>query len=266
MESVGYAKVLGEEFWKRRGEKMAEGAKQQAFAMSEAERMKRRDLSVIGELVRRLEAKMLPVPGTNVLMSRTEFTVGEWELYLRAEGHDAWSRPKDIEWADDYPVVNVRWEEVVTFCKWLSLVSGKEWRLPSNKEWETAAGETLYFWGDYFPPKATDGNFSILPDGTIDPERVGMDGKKGPVAVGSFSANALGFHDLGGNVWEWVSDMWGENGLLTNHKHWKYVSCGGSWRDGKAGAIIKRAKGNDKDGEYNRHNNTGFRLCCVSSS
>jgi hypothetical protein len=45
---------------------------------------RKKDLSVIPELVRRLEAKMLPVPGTKILLSKTEFTVGEWKLAAAA--------------------------------------------------------------------------------------------------------------------------------------------------------------------------------------
>jgi tetratricopeptide (TPR) repeat protein len=59
MEALAFGKGLGD-FWKER----------------------KKDLSVIPELVKRLEAKLLPVPGTEALLSKTEFTVGEWKLYL----------------------------------------------------------------------------------------------------------------------------------------------------------------------------------------
>jgi formylglycine-generating enzyme required for sulfatase activity/tRNA A-37 threonylcarbamoyl transferase component Bud32 len=226
MESVGYAKVLGEEFWKRRGEKIADGAKQQAFAMSEAERMKRKDPSVIGELVRRLEAKMLPVPGTQILLSKTEFTVGEWKLYLKAEGYPEWQQPdlKGFMQTDEHPVVKVSWNDAMKFCEWLSKVSGKSWRLPKNEEWEFAVGKTKYPWGEYFPPKKEDGNYKILADGKDDPARVGVDGIKGTAPVGSFKANALGFYDLGGNVEEWMLDGFDEKNPKANR-----VLRGGYW-------------------------------------
>jgi tetratricopeptide (TPR) repeat protein len=159
MESVGYAKVLGEEFWRQHGEKLSEKAQKQAADMAEAERMARRDPSVIGELIKRLEAKMLPVPGTEILLSKTEFTVGEWKLYLRAEGYPEWQQPDPREFmqTDEHPVVNVSWNEVMKFCEWLSKVSGNKWRLPKEAEWEAAVGKTKYPWGDYFvgPEKLT---------------------------------------------------------------------------------------------------------------
>jgi hypothetical protein len=42
----------------------------------------RKDVSVVPELVKRFEARLLPAPGTEVLLSKTEFTVGERKLYL----------------------------------------------------------------------------------------------------------------------------------------------------------------------------------------
>jgi hypothetical protein len=261
MESVGYAKVLGEEFWKRRGEKIADGAKQQAFAMSEAERierMNRRDLSVIGELVRRLEAKMLPVPGTEILLSKTEFTVGEWKLYLRAEGYPEWQQPAEKEFmqTDEHPVVRVSWNEAMKFCEWLSKVSGKRWRLPKNEEWELAVGKTKYPWGEYFPPKKEDGNYRILADGKDDPAGVGVDGIKGTAPVGNFKANALGFYDLGGNVTEWMLDGFDENNPKANR-----VVRGGNWNDTASGCtVVNRAN------SIPTNSNTGIGFRVASSS
>jgi formylglycine-generating enzyme required for sulfatase activity len=169
---------------------------------------KRKDVSVIPELIERLEAKMLPVPGTEILMSKTEFTVGEWKLYLRAEGYPEWQQPepKEFTQTDEHPVVKVSWNDAMKFCEWLSKVSGKRWRLPKNEEWEAAVGKTRYMWGDYPAPKKEDGNYAILADGKDDPAKVGVDGVKGTAPVGSFPSNALGFCDLGGNVNEWMLD------------------------------------------------------------
>jgi hypothetical protein len=61
--------------------------------LSDFWKQQRQDVSVIPELVKRLEAKLLPVPGTDVLMSKTELTVGEWKLYLKAEGLPDWQQP-----------------------------------------------------------------------------------------------------------------------------------------------------------------------------
>jgi formylglycine-generating enzyme required for sulfatase activity len=231
MESVGYAKVLGEEFWRKHGEKLSEKAQN----MAEAERMKRKDPSVIGELIKRLEAKMLPVPGTEILLSKTEFTVGEWKLYWKAEGYPEWQQPdpKEFMQTDEHPVVRVSWNEVTKFCEWLSKVSGKHWRLPKEAEWEAAVGKTKYPWGDYFPPKKEDGNYAILADGKDDAAKVGVDGVKGTAPVGSFRANALGFFDLGGNVWEWMQDGYDEKDSKASRRF-----RGGGWGSTASGCGV----------------------------
>jgi serine/threonine protein kinase len=184
MEALEFGKALGD-FWKER----------------------KKDVSVIPELVKRLEAKLLPVPGTEVLLSKTEFTVGEWKLYLKAEGLPDWQQPEK-DWAqnDEHPVVRVSWNQAMRLCEWLSKATGKDWRLPTNAEWEAAVGKTKYPWGDYSPPNWDDGNYAILANGDEDPAKLGADGILGTAPVGSFKPNGLGFYDLGGNAWEWMLD------------------------------------------------------------
>jgi tetratricopeptide (TPR) repeat protein len=144
----------------------AQGRQYEAMALSRTLgdfwKDRKKDLSVIPELVRRLEAKMLPVPGTKILLSKTEFTVGEWKLYLKAEGLPDWKQPStEFEQNDEHPVLMVSWNDAKQFCEWLSKVTGKEWRLPTNAEWEAAVGTTKYPWGDYYPPSWDDGNYAV---------------------------------------------------------------------------------------------------------
>jgi formylglycine-generating enzyme required for sulfatase activity len=220
---------------------------------------RRRDRSVIPELIKRLEAKMLPVPGTEILMSKTEFTVGEWKLYLKAEGYPEWRQPdpKMFMQTDEHPVVKVSWNEVMKFCEWLSKVSGKGWRLPKNEEWEAAVGKTKYPWGDYFPPKKEDGNYLILADGKDDPAKVGVDGIKGTAPVGSFRANAFGFHDLGGNAEEWMLDGYDEKNPKANR-----LNRGGGW--GSKAIICTVAHRNGNAAADGGGNGRGFRVALSS--
>ncbi len=186
------------------------------------------DQSVVPDLVRRLEEKLLPVPGTSVLMSKTEFTVGEWKLYSRAAGLPEWQQPgswrqgaPEFVQTDEHPLVFVSWKQAKRFCAWLSLKTGKEWRLPTDAEWAAAVGESEHMWGDYYPPKWDDGNYAVAEDGSFDPGMVGVDGIFGTAPVGSFKPNALGFYDLGGNVFEW---MWNvddpKNGPIVRGGGW----------------------------------------------
>jgi formylglycine-generating enzyme required for sulfatase activity len=209
MEALAFGKGLGD-FWKER----------------------KQDLSVIPELVKRLEAKLLPVPGTEVLLSKTEFTVGEWKLYARAEGLPEWGQPGNWKSAvpefiqdEEHPVVYASWNQAVKLCEWLSKVTGKVWRLPSNSEWEAAVGTSTYPWGDYYPPKWDDGNYAILADGKEDPKKIGGDGIFGTAPVGSFKPNALGFYDLGGNVTEWMLDGFDAKHAKAN----RVLLRGGDW-------------------------------------
>jgi hypothetical protein len=185
MEALAFGKGLGD-FWKQQ----------------------RKDVSVIPELVKRLEAKLLPVPGTEVLLSKTEFTVGEWKLYLKAEGLPDWQQPsKDWTQTDEHPVVNMSWNRAKELCDWLSEKTGKEWRLPKSQEWLAAVGTSKYPWGEYCPPHWNDGNYAIGGDGKDDPKKVGVDGIFGTAPVGSFKPNVLGLYDLGGNAAEWMLDV-----------------------------------------------------------
>jgi hypothetical protein len=234
MEALAFGKEVGN-FWKE----------------------KRKDVSAIPELIKRLEAKMLPVPGTEILMSKTEFTVGEWKLYLRAEGLPEWRQPSSGEFmqTDEHPVVKVSWNDATKLCEWLSKVSGKSWRLPKNKEWEAAVGKTKYPWGDYFPPKKEDGNYRILADGRNDPAEVGVDGIKGTAPVGSFKANTLGFFDLGGNVEEWMLD------LYSTKDRDRPARRGGGWNSGAGSCAVMHRDKLTPAGSSTSH---GFRVALSS--
>ena len=235
MEALAFGKGLGD-FWKQQ----------------------RKDVSVIPELVKRLEAKLLPVPGTEALLSKTELTVGEWKLYLKAEGLPDWKQPEK-EWTqtDEHPVVKVSWNQAVKLCEWLSMVTGKKWRLPTNAEWEAAVGTSTYPWGEYYPPHWDDGNYAILADGKDDPKQVGIDGILGTAPVGSFKPNALGFYDLGGNVAEWMLEGFDPKDPMENR-----MVRGGRWGCDQTsrGIGFLMSSGRGKGPRSTGDNNGGFRL------
>ena len=210
--------------------------------------------SPLQELVRRLESKLIPLPGSQFRMSKTECTVGEWKLYLQEAGLPGWTQP-DKEWTqnDEHPVVMVTWEDVTKFTAWLSAKTGTEWRLPKVSEWETAVGRVKYPWGDYFPPRWNDGNFCYLEDGRDDPLKVGVDQIKGTAPVASFKPNALGFYDLGGNAMEWMLDY---DDIKKQHA---LRGCG--WRDGQKFAALAENPGS----KSHASNNIGFRLVQFSA-
>ena len=213
----------------------------------------------VKKLVDRLTKNLIVLPGTKVAMSKTEFTVGDWKLFLKIRKLPEWTQPTPVNngvsftQTDEHPVVYVSWQAVSDFCKWLSLQTKSEWRMPTNEEWNIAAGNTAFPWGNYYPPKAKDGNYACLEDGTRDPSTTGVDGFKGTAPVGSFPPNKLGFYDLGGNAAEWSLD---------GAKDGSFVLRGQGWMDDGEKLQSKEfrwAKGGDATGAR------GFRLVQVQA-
>ena len=159
-----------------------------------------------------------------------EVTFAEWDACLAAGG--CGHRPIDGGWGrGDRPVIYVSWEDAKGYVQWLSRRTGKEYRLPSEAEWEYAARagtETAYSWGDAIGVNlANCGGCGSQWDGS----------KTAP--VGSFGANAWGLHDMHGNVYEWVEDCWNGSyrGAPSDGSAWLSGDCservlrGGSWID-----------------------------------
>jgi formylglycine-generating enzyme required for sulfatase activity len=110
---------------------------------------------------------------------------------------------------DRNPVECVTWFMAVEFCKRLSQLTGKVYRLPSEAEWEYAcrAGtQTPFHYGETITTDLAnyDGNY-IYADETKGIYR------QGTTAVGQFPPNAFGLYDTHGNVWEWCEDDWHDN-------------------------------------------------------
>ena len=101
-----------------------------------------------------------------------------------------------------HPVTLVRWADATAYCRWLADRTGIPVRLPTEAEWEYAArgGRTsTYPTGDTIDPSVA----NILEDPSL--KRF-----NGTRAAGSYPANAYGLFGMAGNVWEWMSDWYGE--------------------------------------------------------
>ena len=130
------------------------------------------------------------------------------------------------------PVIDVSWGDAKQYVGWLSQLTGKEYRLLTEAEWEYAAragARTRYSWGDGL------GTGNADCDGCGSPWDL-----KQPAPVGSFRPNAWGLYDMHGNVWEWVEDSWHEtyDGAPRDGSAWLAggdpsfrVVRGGSWRN-----------------------------------
>jgi len=107
------------------------------------------------------------------------------------------------------PVERVSWDDGVAFCQKLSQKTGKNYKLPSEAQWEYAcrAGTTTpFYFGESITPDLVncDGNYAYAaaPKGEY---------REQTTDVGTFPPNAFGLYDMHGNVWEWCEDDWQGN-------------------------------------------------------
>ncbi len=106
-----------------------------------------------------------------------------------------------FENGNDHPVVFLTWNDAVAFCEWMTKKEGKEYRLPTEAEWEYAcrAGSTTrYCFGD---SESELGDYAWY--------TANSDHKTHP--VGQKRANAFGLYDVHGNVWQWCADWYGSD-------------------------------------------------------
>ncbi|WBS05487.1 SUMF1/EgtB/PvdO family nonheme iron enzyme [Pseudoduganella sp. SL102] len=179
-------------------------------------------------LARELPAHWVAIERSFAL-GRYPVTVGEWRRFVRAT---AWESRLDVDWSrpgfeqdDWHPVVNVSWHDAQQYVRWLSVMTGALYRLPSEAEWEYAcrAGtRTAFAFGDEIGTDYAnyDGHFTYG-DG------VRGEFRGGTTKVGSFQPNGWGLYDMHGNVWEWTQDE--------AHDHYEGAPLDGSaWEDGSA--------------------------------
>jgi formylglycine-generating enzyme required for sulfatase activity len=110
---------------------------------------------------------------------------------------------------DELPVESVNWDQAIEFCKRLSRETKREYRLPSEAEWEYAcrAGTTTPF---YFGETIT-GELANYDAGYTYADEPKGEYREETTPVGQFPPNAFGLYDMHGNVWEWCADTWHDN-------------------------------------------------------
>ena len=131
-------------------------------------------------------------------MGITEITNAQYESF-RPE-HRALRGKNGVSLEDDEAVVNVSYSDAVAFCEWLSRKEGKNYRLPTEAEWEYAcrAGTyTLFSTGDGLPA-VYHRNQKVVRD--FDPVSL---------KVAQTPPNTFGLYDMHGNVEEWCLDWYG---------------------------------------------------------
>ena len=188
--------------------------------------------------------KMIAIPSQNYEIGETTVTQKEWREVM---GTEPWKGQKYVREGDDYPAVYVSWDDAVEFCEKLSEKEGKDYRLPTEDEWEYACRggtKTAFSFGDD-EAKLSDYAWwgGILGAGNAKDEWYAH-------RVAQKLPNQFGLYDMHGNVWEWCSDSYNENQGYR-------VLRGGSWRSvsGSCSAWYRYFL-TPEDRDYN----SGFRL------
>ncbi|MGK7892290.1 MAG: SUMF1/EgtB/PvdO family nonheme iron enzyme [Xenococcus sp. (in: cyanobacteria)] len=217
-----------------------------------------------------IKLDMIAIPGGTFLMGSTSgrgeelpqhevkvqpFFMGKYPVTQAQYKKVMSENPSYFEFdGDDRPVERVSWVNAVEFCKELSKKTGKEYRLPTEAEWEYACRvgtTTKYHCGN-----------------NIMKQEANYDGRQ-TTKVGKYPPNNFYLFDMHGNVWEWCQDEWHGNyrGAPNDGKAWisgrnsaTRVMRGGSWRNDSS--FCRSAYRNNLDHEYGYSSDIGFRVVC----
>ena len=157
-------------------------------------------------------------------MGETEVTQGQWKAVL---GTEPWKGKDNVREGANYPATNLSWEDAVEYCRRLSELEGRTYRLPTEAEWEYACRgvtKTRYSFGDDAGDLSKYGWFE---------DNASDKGESYAHEVKQKLANPYGLYDIHGNVWEWCSDWYGDYsvGALTD----PLGAAGGSYRVSRGG-------------------------------
>ena len=174
-------------------------------------------------------------------VGKYEVTLEQYETFSEADDHETpgcdqgqgtWQKLTRLGQNPNHPVVCVGWNDAQAYVSWLSDLTGDNYRLLTEEEWEYAAraGTTsTYYFGDTI--STTQANFNNIGNRVPTNDQLTK-------PVDSYPANAWGLHNFHGNVWEWVEDCYHNNydpKILNGGGAYTPSSCnsrvlrGGSW-------------------------------------
>lgn len=170
---------------------------------------------------------------SDFMIGETEVTQALWEAVME-------NNPSEYKGAEK-PVHNVSWYDCQTFIKRLNKLTGKDFRLPTEAEWEYAARGGHKSKGIY----TYSGSHEIKDVAWYDGHR--------PHDVKTKMPNELGVYDMSGNVEEWCGDSFDED----SWEHGGKALRGGSYRSSEYYCTVSHRSSENLDMEYDSH---GFRI------
>jgi formylglycine-generating enzyme required for sulfatase activity/rhodanese-related sulfurtransferase len=162
-------------------------------------------------------------------ISRYEVTFNDYDRFAQATGRKL---PSDEGWGrGKRPVINVSWDDAMSYALWLSEQTGKIYRLPTEAEWEFSVrggSDSTYWWGY----QMEDARANCFDCGS-------QWDQKSTAPIGSFGSNNFGLHDMAGNVREWVLDCYHPNYKRAPVEGTAWMESGCSVRVVRGGAFNK---------------------------
>jgi len=193
-------------------------------------------------------------------VGKFDVTFAEWDVCVEAGAcpHTSVPASDNGRGREDRPVIDVSWHDAELYVAWLSRLTGKEYQLLSEAEWEYAAragATTAYYWGD------------DIGQGNANCDGCGSQwDEKQTAPVGSFKPNAFGLYDMAGNVLQWVEDCYHDSYEEAPNDGSAWVSggdCGGRVLRGGSWDLnsrLLRAASRVRYIAVFRLSNVGFRL------
>jgi formylglycine-generating enzyme required for sulfatase activity/serine/threonine protein phosphatase PrpC len=186
----------------------------------------------------------------SLMVSVYEVTYAEYDRFASATNR---RKPASKGWDRKlHPVADVSWDDALAYTRWLSVQTGKKYRLLSESEWEyVARGGTSksYWWGT----TTGSGNahcFDCKTDFSTSK----------PAKVGTYEPNKFGLYDTAGNLFEWVHDCYHRNytGAPNDGSVWEGGDCkvrivrGGAYQSPSSSMRVEnREKFKSDKGQYN---------------
>ena len=226
---------------------------------------------------------MTMVPVGRMMVACYETRVRDLDHYQMMSSNSAVFDAGFLQTLDE-PIVNITRIDAETFCEWLTekeradnlIEAWHQYRLPTDREWSQLAGLSFekgrtpkarerefsqqFPWGTQWPPQPKSGNFADKSGAGLFGKYIikdYIDGFPRTAPVGSFNPTQNGLFDVGGNVWEWVSDSYDEESQNLG------VVRGGGWDSYEKGVLVSSYRHAVPPTSRNEH--FGFRYVLVDN-